>query len=267
MKKLLTPLVLVFAALAASGAGKLRIGDATGSGLEAFSRAALTYGLRNDLEISYHRLDTATALEKLALGETEIVLLNADAIPQDFSGKKTVCAYRPLVAVVNRRNPLRGITRNHLKRLLSEPRPLWDHRGGSGAEVRRAALKGRDGTPLGFGQLNLFKAAPGILTLADANQLWIFVGANVEALGVLPFAHIVPDTLAALKIDGVAPTLDNIRSRQYPLTEALVAVTAANPAEPARGLLESFGSRDFSDLLEEEGALAPLPGASGTEQP
>ena len=43
MKKLLTPLALVFAALVAPAAGKLRIGDATGSGLEAFGRAALSY--------------------------------------------------------------------------------------------------------------------------------------------------------------------------------------------------------------------------------
>ena len=71
----------------------------------------------------------------------------------------------------------------------------------------------------------------------------------------------------ALKIDGAAPTLQNVRSGKYPLTEVILAVTGANPPEPARGLIAVFGGRDFSDLLEEEGALAPLPGAPDAKQP
>ena len=266
MKKLLTPLVFVSAALLASGAGKLRISDATGSGMAAFSRVAFNYALQNDVEVAYHRIETAAALEKLSLGETDVVLLKNEEIPKDFAGMKTVCAHRVLVAVVNVRNPLRGMTRNHLKRLLTEPNPRWDHRGGSGAPVRRAALKGRDGTPLGFGQLNLFKTASGILALERTEQLWLFVGANTEALAVLPFAGEVPNGLVTLKIDGVAPTFPNIRSGNYPLTEVYAAVTAANPPIPARGLVRSFGGREFSDLLEEEGALAPLPGPVSEEK-
>ena len=128
-------------------------------------------------------------------------------------------------------------------------------------------VKGRDGKPAGFGQLHLFRIPPGILTLADANQLRIFVGANVEALGVLPYAHIVPEGLVALKIDGTAPTLQNVRSGKYPLTEVFLALTSADPPEAARGLVQSFGGRDFSDLLEEEGALAPLPDVPDAKQP
>ena len=262
MKKLLTLLWLTSAAaLIVSGAEKLRIADATGSGMAAFSRIVFGFATQNDVEIAYHRLEVATALEKLSLGETDLVLLRKEDLPKDFSGAETVCAYRVLVAVVNMRNPLRGITRNHLKRLLSEPRPRWDFKGGSGAEVRRVALKGRDGGPLGFGQLGLFKTAPGILALERPEQLWLFVGANVEALAVLPFARELPEGLTALKIDGAAPTLNNIRSGRYPLTEVFCAVTAAAPAAPARGLVRCFAGREFSDLLEEEGALAPPPRA------
>ena len=97
-------------------------------------------------------------------------------------------------------------------------------------------------------------------------QLWLFVGSNVEALAVLPFAHGVPDGLAALKIGGAAPTLQNIRGGKYPLTEVFAAVTAADPPPHARGLVQSFDSREFSDLLEEEGALAPPPGAALEEK-
>ena len=260
-------LLTAAAALTASGAGKLRISDATGSGLEAFSRLVFIFATENDVEIAYHRIDAATALEKLSLGETDLAILKRSDIPKDLSWRTTVCAYRPLVAVVNVRNPLRGITGKHLKRLLTEPRPRWDFKGGSGAEVRRVALKGRDGKPAGFDPLNLFRTAPGILTLEREDQLWLFVGANVEALAVLPFAHGVPDGLAALKIDGAAPTLQNIRSGKYPLTEVYAAVTAPEPPETARELVRRFGGREFSDLLEEEGALAPLPSVPGEKQP
>ena len=252
-------LLLISTALSVSGAEKLRIADATGSGMAAFSRIIFAYATQNDVEIAYHRIDASAALEKLSLGEIDLAILKTEDIPKDFSGAKSVCAYRPLVAVVNVRNPLRGITRNHLKRLLAEPHPRWDFKGGSGAEVRRVALKGRDGKPVGFGQLNLFRIASGILTLERAEQLWLFVGANVEALAVLPFAGELPNGLAALKIDGAAPTLPNLRSGKYPLTEVFAAATAADPPAPVRGLLRSFAGREFSDLLEEEGALAPPP--------
>ena len=144
MKKLLALLLLLPVAFLASGADKLRIADATGSGMAAFSRIVFDFATRNDVEIAYHRLEVPTALEKLALGETDLVILKVDDIPKDFSGPKTVCAYRVLIAVVNVRNPLRGITRNHLKRLLAEPRARWDFKGGSGAEIRRAALRQKE---------------------------------------------------------------------------------------------------------------------------
>ena len=261
MKKLPTLLLLTAAALIVHGAEKLRIADATGSGMAAFSRIAFGFATQNGFEIAYHRLEVSVALEKLSLGETDLVILKNEDLPKTFSGRKTVCAYRPLVAVVNVRNPLRGISRNHLKRLLTEPRPRWDYAGGSGAEIRRVALKGRNGGLAGLEQLNLFKAAPDILALARLEQLWLFVGANVEALAVAPFAGELPEGLTALKIGGAAPTLENIRSGKYPLTEVFCAVTAAEPPLPARGLVKSFGGREFADLLEEEGALAPPPGA------
>ena len=267
MKKLATLLLLAAAALFAAGADKLRITDATGSGLAAFGRLAFSFATESGVEIAYHRLEGSSALEKLAAGETDIVLLNTDAIPENFSGTRRRCAYRALIAVVNVRNSLRGITRNHLKRLLTEPRPSWDHRGGSGAPVHRAALKGRDGKPAGFGQLHLFRSASGILTLESVEQLWLFVGANVEALAVAPFAGELPDGLIKLKIDGAAPTRADIRSGKYPLTETFAAVTAPEAPAAAREFLRRLGGREFSDLLEEEGAMAPLPSAPAFEQP
>ena len=261
MKKPLTLFLLAAAALFASGAEKLRLTDATGSGLAAFSRLAFAFATRSGTEIAYHRLEVSAALEKLALGETDVVLLKADDIPKDFSGTQTVCAYRALAAVVNMRNPLRGITRNHLKRLLTEPRPSWDHRGGSGAPVHRAALKGRDGKPAGFDQLHLFRTASGILTLGSVEQLWLFVGANTGALAVTPFTGDLPDGLIPLKIDGVAPTLQNIRSGKYPLTEAFAAVTVRDPPAPVRGFLRELDGRGFADLLEDEWVLAKAPSA------
>lgn len=261
MKKLATLLLLAAAALCVSGAGKLRLTDATGSGLAAFSRLAFAFATPRGTEIAYHRLEVSAALEKLAAGETDIVLLKSDDIPPDFSGTQTVCAYRALAAVVNMRNPLRGITRNHLKRLLTEPRPSWDHRGGSGAPVHRAALKGRDGKPAGFGQLHLFRSASGILILESVEQLWLFVGANPGALAVTPFTGDLPDGLIPLKIDGVAPTRTSIRDGKYPLTETFAAVTVRDPPAPVRDFLRELDGRGFADLLEEEWALAKAPSA------
>lgn len=258
---------LLLAGLFAAGADKLRIADATNSGLEAFSRIVFAQAMQSGVEIAYHRLDAATALEKLAHGETDVVILNTSDLPKDFSGVKTVCAYRPLVAVVNQRNPLRGLTLNHLKRLLGEPQPRWDFKGGSGEFVRRVALKGRDGRPVGFRPLNLFRSAPEILLLDSVEELCRFVGANVEALAAAPYAGELPDGLVALKVGGVAPGRADVRSGKYPLTEVFCAVTAADPPEPAREFVRSFGGREFSDLLEEEGALAPLPSAPGEKQP
>ena len=262
MKRLLTPLALVFAALLASGAGKVRLTDATGSGLAAFGRHAFDYATKHGVEFAYFRLEVSAALEKLALGETDVVLLNGADLPKDFSGGKTVCAYRPLVAVVSLRNPVRGITRDRLKRLLAEPQPDWSFAGISGMPVRRAALRSDAGGPAGIAQLKLFRSAPGILLLGSLDQLWTFVGPNPAALAVAPFGGDLPDGLAALKIDGVAPTRAAVRSKTYPLTEEFCAVTAAEPPKAVRELVAGFGTRDFSDLLEEEGALAPLPGAA-----
>lgn len=247
----------VFAALALCAGGRVRVTDATGRDVGAVGRFALPWAAEKRLELSVRKLEAGAALEKLAAGETDIVLLKSEDLPTGFSGKHRVYAHRALIVAVNAQNPVRSVTRRQLKLLLTGTRPTWAEVGGDDVDIHRYCVGTGNGGILGEKELHLFSAAPEILKLGSFGEALLLAEADPAALALGPYQPELPERVAALGIDGVSPSLANIRSGAYPLRETYCAVLGTTAPPAAAELFQMLGSKEFYEALEADGAIPP----------
>ena len=259
MKRLLTVLVLC-AALLATGAEKLRIADATGGDGDAVT--AILFGLaaeRPGLEISFRKLDAESALEKLDVGDLDVVLVNGGELPKKYRSAAFRYATKAYIAVVCIRNPLRNVSVKDLRLLVDTPRAQWELVGGSASTVHRYGVSDRDGKLVGAEMLKLDSRAREIINLSTMSEAVLLAENDPAALVWGPFISELPITVAVLTVDGIAPRRANIRSGRYPLCIDRFAVSSAAPSEAARAFLNRLRSGDFARLVEDDGELPELP--------
>ena len=259
MKRLLTVLALC-AALLATGVEKLRIADATGGDGDAVT--AILFGLaaeRPGLEISFRKLDAESALEKLDAGDFDVVLVNGGDLPKKYRSAAFRYATKAYVAVVCIKNPLRNVSIKDLRLLVDVPRAQWELVGGSASTIHRYGVADRDGKLVGAEMLKLDHRAREIITFSTINEAVLLAENDPSALVWGPFMPELPITVAALTVDGVAPTRANIRSGRYPLCVERFAVSSANPNEVAQAFLKRLRSGEFARLVEDDGELPELP--------
>ena len=259
MKRLLCILTLC-CALFADGAEKLRIADATGGDGSAITAALLKLaGGRTDIEVSMRTIDAESALEKLDAGDFDVVLVNGGDLPPKYRARAFRYAIGAWIAGVNAKNPLRQISIADLRMLIDAPRPRWELVGGSVSEIHRCGVADRNGRLVGAEMLKLPNRARDIFVLSSMKEAVILAGNDPEALIWGPFTPELPLTVVTLKIDGVAPTRDNIRSGRYPLRVSRFAVSSAAPKRATQDFLALLRSGEFAGLVEEDGELPELP--------
>lgn len=80
------------------------------------------------------------------------------------------------------------------------------------------------------------------------------VAQNKGAIGYVALPYLVKnDTVAAIAIDGVAPTLENTYSGKYNVFGFEHIYTAKDPKPAVKAFLEFIGSADYGKRIEELG--------------
>ena len=258
MKRLFAIVLLLAAAPTVTAEEKLRIIDATDSGGSAVVQLAMGIGRKRNCEVSLHTLDAATALEKLAADETDVVLLNGADLPRPAPKNAFRYATGAFLAIVSAQNPLRRFSSADLKLLFGVPSPKWELVGGSPAPVGRIAVRARRGACAGAAKLGVDSAA-GTLLVGSMGEAIVLAESDPYALIWGPFVADIPVAAVAASVDGVAPTRAAIRSGRYPFSIPRYAVAADAPGEAAREFLQMLRSGEFAELLEDDGELPELP--------
>lgn len=244
-------------ALTLCAGGKVRLTDTTGLESDTIGRFAIPWAREKQLELSVRKLEAGAALEKLAVGDTDIVLLRQDDLPAGFTGDRRIYAHRALVFAVNARNPVRSVTRRQLKLLLTGRRPVWSEVGGDGVDIHRYGVKSADGGVVGARELNLFAAATEILRLGSIGEAALLAEADPAALAFGPYSAELPAQVVALRIDDVEPSRENIRNGLYAVQDVYVAVLGASSPPEARELFKMLGTAEFYKMLEADGLIPP----------
>ena len=143
--------------------------------------------------------------------------------------------------IVNRDNPVRKLTRQQLKSVFSGRISNWRELGGVDHEITLCSREAGSGTRKVFWKKALEKGdiSDRAQVVPSNGAMKIAVAGNPYAIGYISVGYL-DGSVAGVALDGVAPTLENVKSGRYPVVRGLYS----NTKGPARGLV-----KEFIDLL------------------
>ena len=190
---------------------------------------------------------------------------------KNFEADMEQLARDALVFVVNADNPVDNITTEQIRGIYTGQITNWKELGGSDAEIvpfqrnegagSQALMKKliMGDTPLMEAPAEYYSGAMDELMSAVKSY---DKSANAIGYSVYYYAHDMEmaQGLKLLKVDGVEPNRDTIRSGEYPYLNAIYCVIAHDtPADsPTRILYDWLMTPDGQSLLESEGYVSNL---------
>jgi phosphate transport system substrate-binding protein len=189
-------------------------------------------------------VDTRTrldGLDRVDQGEAGLLVTSGEPPEGWFA---TPLGRVALAVVVHPDNPVRDLSIEEVRRLFSGLSDSWSDVGGRDIPVQ--PVLPLPGEPAGdvFSSLVLdgVEPWPGTLLAPTAAAMAQSVGEEPGAVGILPLAA-VPESLRAIRIEGVLPGDSTVASGAYPLTANLLATAPSEPASPLRDFLVWIQSR------------------------
>ena len=221
---------------------------------------------------------TTESFRQLMQGNSDLLIVaepssNAlDELKQaNFDIKMEPFATDALVFVVNANNPVDSLTLEQLQGIYTGKITNWKDVGGDDLEIVPFQRNAESGSQvlmnkLVMGDLQMMDAPEGYM-LSEMGTLMEAVKSydnSASAIGysVYYYAHDMEmaDGLKLLKIDGVAPSADTIRSEEYPFRNPYFVVMAADTPEnsPTAILYNWILSEEGQKLVDRQGYVSIL---------
>jgi phosphate transport system substrate-binding protein len=211
-------------------------------------------------------LGSSGALKAVAAGAIDLALAGRPLRPgeQGLGLRSVPYAKTPFVFAVNARAGVTGITAAEAARIYRGEQERWP----SGERVRLvlrpraetdtttvAAISGEMAAAMEVAQ-----GRSGMLTAATNQDCHEILLHTPGAIGLSSLTQILTEdpSLVPLSWNGVAPTVANLASGQYPLQKTLHLVFRLPPSAAVRRFLAFLASPEAARILEEAGNL-PLP--------
>jgi phosphate transport system substrate-binding protein len=204
---------------------------------------------------------TGKGLKSLAEGKLNVVgsgrVLNAEEKKAGLLG--TIVAYDGLAVFVNKANPVKGLSKEQLKDLLTGKTKSWKELGGKDVKIaaliepvasKRATVQlvqelVLDGAPYG-GVREVDQLKDQIAEVARTEG-----GICVASIGFLTSADPqVKANVRAIAIDETDPTDGNIRSGAYLLSRPMLLATKGLPAGDVKAFVDYVLSKDGQSIVE-----------------
>jgi len=248
------------------------------SNLELMRNLVIAFGSRAAIPVDLSGPGSLEGIHQLVKHRADLAYTSFQLTEaQTASGLVGTAYCRDAVAVVvNPANRKSNFTRAELKAIFTGNLNLWED--GSGVVV--LIRDGYSGTRKFFEEkiigekeyipayLALEKKGEGMLLtppftsfkppffpLIKSSQELLFSLSKIR--GAIAYLSVggIPREARAVKIDGVAPTVENIKSGQYPLSRTPMLVTLGNPAGESRQFIDFILSSAGQNIVKRMGYL------------
>ena len=239
-------------------------GTVTASGASALQplaqAAADEFNAANpDCSVTVNGGGSGTGLQQVADGTVDIG--NSDVAAEDkldADVAATLVDHRvctvTMAAVVNKDVGVTDLTKDELKGIFTAEITNWSEVGGPDEPIILVTRPSSSGTRALFKEYALDgeeEASNAALETDDSGTLLQNVQQNAGAIGYVALPYIMNnDSVQAVSIDGVAPSLENTYNGTYPVWGYEHMYTNGEGSEAAQAFINYVMSDDFADQIE-----------------
>ncbi len=167
----------------------------------------------------------------------------------------TIC-HDGIAVVVHRRNPIRELSLKQIQGIFSGRIKNWKELGWIDRKIDAITREEGSGTRGSFEELAMEKEEiyDGIMVQDSNGSVKEIVATDPYAVGYISLG-LVDDRVRSLSIEGIAATLENIRTKKYKIVRPFLFLTNGAPTSTAKTFIDFVLSRDGQTILKKEGLI------------
>lgn len=203
---------------------------------------------------------SSQGLEATRTGVAQIGASSRELKPEEKSFHEYLIARDGIVVIVNPANPVEDLTLEEVRLIFSGQIDNWKEIGGPDHEIILVSRESGSGTRDGFESLAMNKepVSDKALIANSTGAIRTIVAGDRYAIGYVSLA-VLDSSVKPLRVEGVAPTADNIRNGKYAISRPFIYVTREEPTGLVRSFIDFVLSDQGQSILTREGAVRVRP--------
>ncbi len=246
--------------------GKLTISGSTTVLPSVQECARLFMEMHPDVRITVAGGGSGHGIKSVGAGDVDIGDASREIMPEEWNMypdlKPFEIAKDGIAVVVHPSNPIENISLDQVSRVFAGDITEWDELGfANDGPINVISRELGSGTRDCFEKIVMApygREITGKASIQPSNgQVRATVSKNPSSIGYISIGYVDP-SVKALKIEGVEPTIENVKSGRYKIVRSLYMITKGEPSELEKAFIDFVRSEEGQKVVESLGYISIL---------
>jgi len=200
---------------------------------------------------------SSAGIQAVRTGAAEVGMSSRNLMKGESDLISIPIIYDAIAVIVHRENPLGDLTLDQIRKIFSGEFTRWSEMGGKDKIITLVTREEGSGTREAFQTLIMGKKeiSLGALVQDSNGAIRQVVSDDRNAIGYISLG-LVNDRVKAVKIEGIEPSVENIREQRYKIVRPFLFVFTSEPRGMAKEFLDYILSPAGQNLLVHEGLVS-----------
>lgn len=242
-----------------AGDTKIAISGSTSVG-PLMEKLAEAYEEKNkDVSIEINQTGSSAGIKDAINGVSDLGMASRD-LKDEEKGQVdgTTIAYDGIAVITNTANKVSNLSKEQIKDIYTGKITNWKEVGGNDSPVVVVSREEGSGTRSAFEEIVGYKSEQLVkeAQIADGSgNIKTIVKGNENAIGFVSFEYL-DESITALKVDGVEPKADLVKTKEYSLSRGFLVVNKkGSMSDASKKFVDWILSEEGQNLVEENKAI------------